>query len=512
MDYMLNREALAAGEVLYDGCQEQPVDLDISLPDYCPDIQRILKCQVYPRITGRNVIGDRVELEGTYSVKVFYLDAGGTALRCCENSSSFFAAITLKQAADGAHVSAFTRVEYINCRATSPRRLDIHGAFSVCAKVVGRTDSEVVCGIEGEGIEQRQKAMPYSRLAGFCGQQFPLEEVLELPSSKPGADNIMRATAYASLQDSKAVAGKLMVKGEVTLKLLYSSVLDENMLESMEYAIPFSQMLEGSDFTDDCLCDVRLDVAGLTIQVKNDYSGDKTFFDVQVNPYAEAISYQPAEVTVVTDAYSKAYELEIGYQQKTLEQVVELLSDSTIQKSSISLEGAGIAKVFDVWNELSAVTAAEQDGQIVYKGKFNVCILAANNENRPFYTERMIDFEYAHPWGAEKPKGVKCTPRLSVAGISYRITGDGMEIKAELRLSTEVVTQSSLKIISEVRADEDRPRARDTTAALSIYYADPGESLWDIARAYCTSMDAIRQENDLAGEFVESRGMLLIPM
>ena len=83
MDYMLNREALAAGEVLYDGSQEQPVDLDISLPDYCPDIQRILKCQVYPRITGRNIIGDRVELEGTYNVKVFYLDAGGTTLRCC---------------------------------------------------------------------------------------------------------------------------------------------------------------------------------------------------------------------------------------------------------------------------------------------------------------------------------------------------------------------------------------------------------------------------------------------
>ena len=498
MDYMLNREALAAGEVLYDGCQEQPVDLDISLPDYCPDIQRILKCQVYPRITGRNIMGDRLELEGTYSVKVFYLDAGGTALRCCENSSSFFAAITLKQPADGAHVSAFTRVEYINCRATSPRRLDIHGAFSVCAKVVGRTDSEVVCGIEGEEIEQKRQVMPYSRLAGFCGQQFPLEEVLELPASKPGADNILRTTAFASLQDSKTVAGKLMVKGEVTLKILYTSVLDETMLETMEYAIPFSQMLDGSDFTDDCLCEVRLQIAGLTIQVKNDYSGDKTFFDVQI--------------TVVTDAYSKAYELEIGYQQKTLEQVVELLNDSAIQKSSIALEGAGISKVFDVWNELSAVTAAEQDGQIVYKGKFNVCILAANKENRPFYTERMIDFEYAHPWGAEKPKGVKCTSWLYVAGISYRITGDGIEIKAELRLEAQVITQSSLKIISEIRADEDRPRARDTSAALSIYYADPGESLWDIARAYCTSVDAIRQENNLAGEFVESRGMLLIPM
>ena len=114
--------------------------------------------------------------------------------------------------------------------------------------------------------------------------------------------------------------------------------------------------------------------------------------------------------------------------------------------------------------------------------------------------------------GAEKPKGVKCTSWLYVAGISYRITGDGIEIKAELRLEAQVITQSSLKIISEIRADEDRPRARDTSAAPSIYYADPGESLWDIARPYRTSEDAIRKENNLAGEFVESRGKQWIPM
>ena len=90
---------------------------------------------------------------------------------------------------------------------------------------------------------------------------------------------ILRTTAFASLQDSKTVAGKLMVKGEVTLKILYTSVLDETMLETMEYAIPFSQMLDGSDFTDDCLCEVRLQIAGLTIQVKNDYSGEMCIRD-----------------------------------------------------------------------------------------------------------------------------------------------------------------------------------------------------------------------------------------
>ena len=48
MEYTLNRESLTTGEIIFDGAEEQPVDLDFSLPDYCPDIQRILKCQVYP--------------------------------------------------------------------------------------------------------------------------------------------------------------------------------------------------------------------------------------------------------------------------------------------------------------------------------------------------------------------------------------------------------------------------------------------------------------------------------
>ncbi|MFR2562896.1 MAG: hypothetical protein ACLS8R_09650 [Anaeromassilibacillus sp.] len=160
---------------------------------------------------------------------------------------------------------------------------------------------------------------------------------------------------------------------------------------------------------DDCLCEVKLDIAGLTIQVKNDYSGDKTFFDVQASLYAEAVAYQPAEVTVVTDAYSKAYELEIGYQQKTLEQVVELLNDSTIQKSSISLEGTGISKVFDIWNELSSVTAAEQDGQIVYKGNLTSAFWRPTGEPPVLYRAHGR-FEYAHPWGRKSQRRSNASP------------------------------------------------------------------------------------------------------
>ena len=75
MEYKLEKTLLGTSEVVYDSSQEQPVDMTVNLPDYCPDIQKILKCQMYPRNTGRGITGDRLELDGNCLGKVFYLDA-----------------------------------------------------------------------------------------------------------------------------------------------------------------------------------------------------------------------------------------------------------------------------------------------------------------------------------------------------------------------------------------------------------------------------------------------------
>lgn len=511
MDCMLNREALAASEIIYDGCQEQPVDLDISLPDYCPDIQRILKCQVYPRISSRGINGDRLELEGNYTVKVLYLDSGGTCVRCYESNNSFTATIPLRQNVDRAQIIAFTRVEYINCRATSPRRLDIHGAFSVCARVIGQGETEVISNIEGEGVEQKINTLPMNKVVGFSQQQFSIDEVLELGQGKPTADNIVRTDAFAVLQDFKVFANKIMLTGEVCVKLLYGSNEDETTLEVMEYAIPFSQMIDSDGVDDDCVCDVKLSVSGIDVQIKNDYSGDKVFFDVQIRLFASVAAYKKTEISMVTDAYSKKYEMDIDYKQKGIDNLEQIVQDAYVLKTTLPIEDMTVSKIIDIWNEMSTVAATCENGQIVYKGKVNLCVLALNEEQKPVYFERMADFEYAHPFTG-LPENAKCSASVMVIGISYRITGSGIDVKVELKLSANIYSQVNFKVITDVTADETKPRTQDKTAALSIYYADAGETLWDIARQYCTSVDAIKLENNLDGEFVENRGMLLIPM
>ena len=56
MEYKQRREPIAVNEVICDRCQEQPVDLELTLPDYCPDIQKILKCQICPSVTSASIL------------------------------------------------------------------------------------------------------------------------------------------------------------------------------------------------------------------------------------------------------------------------------------------------------------------------------------------------------------------------------------------------------------------------------------------------------------------------
>lgn len=511
MDYMLDREAMAVNEALYDGCQEQPVDLNINLPDYCPDIQRILKCQIYPKITSRSISGDRLILEGGYVVKVFYLDSAGTNLRSVEGNDAFSAEITLKQPAENARGYAFPRVEYINCRAASPRRLDIHGAFSLCAKVFMQSQNEVVGNISGDDVEQQKKTVGLNSVAGFSQQQFGIDEILELGAGKPAADSILKTDAFAVLQDFKEAAGKLMVKGEACIKFLYASVNEDNLPETMEYTIPFSQMLDCDGVTEDCMCSVKIEVVGVDAQIKNDYSGDKTFFDTQVKLYANAVAYKKQDITIVNDAYSKQYDLEITAKPKTLDNLMELTGDTYVDKSSLTVDDNEIEKIIDVWNEMGSVTAETENGQIKFKGKYNLCVLAAGSQNKPFYFERLLDFEYARPLSSHADN-IRCEADVNIGGVSYRIVGGGIEARTELRLTAEVYSRYSFKMITDVSADESRTAEQDRSAALVLYYADAGENLWNIARDYRTSVEAIAKENSLSGEVTENRGMLLIPM
>lgn len=510
MNYSMNRDRFSVAEVIFDGCQEQPIDLDFSLPDYCPDIRRILKCQVYPQIDMKNITSDRLDVDGTAVVKLIYVDAIKNTIRCCEYKEPFSTSFNLDSPAENAMAFTKVKVEYMNCRAISPRRLDIHGAFSVCAKVCSKSDQEVVDGVEEEDIQQRKEDKIINHVVGIGNQQFSVNETLEIGSGKPKIETIIRSSVSINVKDTKAIANKLIIKADAFVKILYLSDIDTGSIDSMEYTIPISQIIDVPGVDENSKCDIKIEILNSDIRPKVDSFNEEDLLSVDIKFAAMVIAYESKNLQMVTDVYSTKFNLNVNYKQTSIPKIIDFISDIYTNKSNVDVPGEGLSEIIDVFNEVITLNTKCENNKIIFKGKMNVCILAVDEKEEPFYVERMIDFEYEKEYN-DLPDNVICDVDPNLISIGFRIsTKNSIEIKSEINLKTTVSSIDNFKVIDDISADEENIRSKD--ASLTIYYADKGESIWDIARSYCTSVDAIKLENDLSEDVLQKRGMLLIPM
>ena len=78
MNLKVNKEPVRFTEKICGCTQEQSIELDYVLPDYYPEIFRIIKCCAEPKITSCAANGDRITYELTVCLKIIY---------CSENSS-----------------------------------------------------------------------------------------------------------------------------------------------------------------------------------------------------------------------------------------------------------------------------------------------------------------------------------------------------------------------------------------------------------------------------------------
>ena len=191
MEYKLKKDHIAVCETALDSFTELPVESDLLLPDYCPDIVKVLKCQACPAFTKTEVNGDKCVLEGTVAITIYYTGEDAK-LHASEHKVDFLKTLELKTTPQNPAVFCTLKEDYLNCKAVSQRRVDVRGAFSVTIKILSNTEEEMICAAEGAGLQLSHRPMQSSELIGTAGKRFTVREDLELGQEKPPMDYIIR--------------------------------------------------------------------------------------------------------------------------------------------------------------------------------------------------------------------------------------------------------------------------------------------------------------------------------
>ena len=89
MEFNQDNRSFCTTVAVLDTVAEQLADVDLTLPDYCPDIEKILKCTLIPKIQTRTLSGGQLQIDGNCVVNVLYVDSIKKSIRCCEQSVNF---------------------------------------------------------------------------------------------------------------------------------------------------------------------------------------------------------------------------------------------------------------------------------------------------------------------------------------------------------------------------------------------------------------------------------------
>ena len=118
MELELRRQTVPSCETILEETAEQPVECDALLPDYCPDIRRILKCTLTPVPMSKSITAGRLEAEGLAALHVLYISAGGEPARC-EYKVPFTRTLELHGEAEEPILTVEMRPGPVTCRAVT---------------------------------------------------------------------------------------------------------------------------------------------------------------------------------------------------------------------------------------------------------------------------------------------------------------------------------------------------------------------------------------------------------
>lgn len=509
MDFKLTRENFTVQKTIVNTVSEQAVELDYVLPDYCPEIFKVLSCRIYPAAQKRSYSGTKLGYELTAHVRVVYASESGE-ISAVEQTLSYDKSIELGYSPKSPVVYIEPSVETKSCRVVNKRRVDIRGVIAVKIRVLADEPRQAVTAASGGGLQLKKELVTFPSKRLFITKQVTVIDEVEIIDTKPPVGVVLRTEAAVNSADKKILSGKLLTKGEAGVTVIYIPE-GGGEIERISFDLPFSQVsdIEGLDDRFDVFVDAS--VSSCTIRPSAKSEPAKIECELGVDISCLALKFESA--SLAEDVFSTEFETVSETSDCEIECIPAPINLAHRQKGTLTYSEGEIRSVICAGAEpaCAASVVKKASGKSAIVGKITATVFAKNESGKPICLESDIPFEHELDGEVCDCGGSKI--KTAVGAVTYNlVSSNAIEVTADIKINGYICEAKTRAFISEVKLDETRPIQRDRDCSLKLYYAETGEQPWEIAKRCRASLSAILEENEIDSEAVETGCMLLIPI
>jgi hypothetical protein len=509
MELELKKNSLNVYDVGAECTLTQEETAETIVPDYCPDIARIIETEGKVFLHSREIHEGKAEISGTVRVTVLYTPDGESGIRTLEFAMPFSAVSDAKTMQSCTTLLATSETEFLETRVLNPRKV-----FTRCklvSKLTGYQNMplEFTSDVMAEPrfcVEKKCEQQRMTVLTHLAEKDFTFSDELSLSSNREGAAEILSSRVTSAVTETKIVGNKLILKGIFTVGLLYRSASGNCCSASGE--LPFSQIMEVEDAAESADVQMQIQLTGADVQVGGSADQDGRQIAVTLYFHATALLHEDQTVTMLTDLYSTAYELNCEAAPIQVTDYSNLLTKRQTVREILEI-GVVASSVLSMNVQCGSISVSRDGASATLRAIAAMQALYLDEGNVPLVTERSIEIACQ----MEIPEN--CTVSAQAVCMDD-VQGSLGERGIEIRFTVEFRALASAKkqqiCISSAAIDMETPKNLAGMPSLVLRAVDAQETLWSLAKKYSTTIPVILAANGLEKqEDVPPEKLLLIP-
>lgn len=481
---------------------EYDVGEEYLLPDYLPDIRKILLVKTAISENDSFIRDGKAEYSGEIVFRVFYLGDNGQ-IKCVTQGYPYTNYVALDTVFEDSVINAETSVKNRSVRAVSPRKLllkakvltelSVYNKLCVSPRLTGGT------GLEDEfTLERKTEKVDSINYLQFEESDIRISEDMEYKGKNPISE-LVAYDAELFMTDCEYTDGRLVIKGNARIFVCLGFGDDEEgrSYEVVERNVPIEHVVETklgeawSTFYGD------FELGAMECGIANDSYGESRIIEIDFVCRACITAVSNEKTYFTDDVFSTAYEYENTYKNAESQKLIKggFANISASGSSEIpNSENIEFERILMSQQEVEMSLSKVSGGKAVFEGECIIKVIVSDKSNG--FTNAEVTFPVRYETPVDDIERYGGMVRSSV--LDSRISLDGNKINANVEIGINyVVTEDTVsKCVSQISIDKSRPIEHQREKVMMLYYPEKYETLWSIAKKYKVSCADLENANN----------------
>lgn len=510
------------------------LDDDYNVPDYRPDIVKVLKEKGELHFDEAKAAAGAAWLKGRLVFRVLYRsDQENGKISCLKGEIPFQEKLNMDGVQEYDVIQASGEIEDLTIGVIHSRKISVRAVILLKTEEPREKEDELCVGIEADdGCEKRYRNTNILQLLCMKRDQCRQKSEITLPSSKPNVQEILWKSLEIRNLDTKMGQDGVKLSGEVLISVLYQEEEETDRVQWYEMVIPLDCGVECDAGTEaDIIYKVKARPASMELEVKPDYDGEERVLVLELVMNLDIRVWKEQEISMLEDVYSLKKEIipvctgvtlhhisvkndsqcrlteqmELAESQEKILQICSC--EGTVHLENTELTGQGVRAEGILVTELLYITTDDQmpigSAREIYPFEQFIEI--------PQQTVRTERNKPEGPETLEQKNKLQTELDCRISQLSaVMLDQDHVEIKAVIGLNLLAFEQEQIDNITDTCEEPLDMEQLQKRPGLVGYIAKDGDSLWSIAKENHTTVEDILRDNHRTDEDLRRGEKILI--